>query len=295
MKRALVLSGGGSRGAFQAGVWQYLCERHWVPDIICGTSVGAINAAGIVSGMNHQMLRSLWTHRSRQQMYRVNGLKFLAKMAAGKQLPSLFDTRQIQQMVADHVDLGAIHSSSTRLVLSAVNVLTGHPHFFSNKEIRLEHILASSAMPVLFPRQEIDGIPFWDGGTMANIPLQPALDFGAGEIIVVLLTPVGHTPQPFPQTVRGALEHVFEQFLFSSFHAVMRSGGLFENGSGAPQREYRHKNNVSDIGKGPPNVITLAPSKMLGFRSLIRFSPAQAQKLMEEGYKTAHMSLKSFI
>ena len=50
MKKALILSGGGARGAFQVGVWQYLREINWTPDLICGTSIGAVNAAAIGSG-----------------------------------------------------------------------------------------------------------------------------------------------------------------------------------------------------------------------------------------------------
>ncbi|MBF0574025.1 MAG: patatin-like phospholipase family protein, partial [Desulfamplus sp.] len=51
MKRALILSGGGSRGSFQVGVWRYLQEKQWYPDMICGTSIGAINAVAIGSGL----------------------------------------------------------------------------------------------------------------------------------------------------------------------------------------------------------------------------------------------------
>ena len=50
--RALILSGGGTRGAYEIGVWKYLCEVKWQPDLICGTSVGAINGAGITAGLS---------------------------------------------------------------------------------------------------------------------------------------------------------------------------------------------------------------------------------------------------
>ena len=43
--RALLLSGGGARGAYEIGVWKYLCEMKWRPDLICGTSVGSVNGA----------------------------------------------------------------------------------------------------------------------------------------------------------------------------------------------------------------------------------------------------------
>jgi len=49
--RALILSGGGARGAYEIGVWKRLCEMSWRPDLICGTSVGAINGAAIAAGL----------------------------------------------------------------------------------------------------------------------------------------------------------------------------------------------------------------------------------------------------
>lgn len=295
MKRALVLAGGGSRGAFQAGVWKYLSERGWKPDIICGTSVGAINAAAIISGLDAEKLIRLWTTQGHRQMYKLKGLPFLSQMVQRKRLTALFDTRKMQEVIAENLNVEVLQSNPTRLVISAVNILTGKPHFFTNEDIRLEHILASSAMPVLFPWHEIEGTPFWDGGTMANIPLQPALDFGAKEILVVFLSPVGHTPQSFPRTVRSALEHVFEQFISSSYQATLYSQKYQDQPLPPVQSKYTKKYNHQAPEIGQPNIITLAPSKMLGFRSLINFSLPQARQLINEGYTTALNNLKPFI
>lgn len=60
MKRALILSGGGARGAYQAGVLRYLEEIQFKPDIICGTSVGAITATAMGCGMNSAEITKLW-------------------------------------------------------------------------------------------------------------------------------------------------------------------------------------------------------------------------------------------
>ncbi len=294
MKKALIFAGGGARGAFQIGVWQYLTERNWTPDIICGTSVGAINAAGIGSGLDVQTLIRLWTTYNRRRMYRLNLIPFLSHFLSGRALKPLLDTRPLQSMVSDHVDFNHLKNNKTKVVISTVNVLTSHPCFFDNTQIQLEHILASSAMPVLFPWQYIDGIPHWDGGVMANIPLQPALDFGADEIIIVLLSPVGHTPQVFPGNVRTAAEIVFEQFLSGAHQSTLMARGQEDRSLPLFQRKHtkRHK---SSTRNGQPNVITLAPGKMLGFRSLLNFSLSQAKKLIDEGYKTAYRQLKPFI
>lgn len=295
VKKALVFAGGGSRGAFQIGVWKYLVERGWKPDIICGSSVGAINAAGIVSGLDVETMTRLWTTSHRRKMYRVNWLPFISNVISGKSPGSLFDTRQMQRIVNSHLNIDRLRTSPIKLVLSAVNILTAQTEYFSNENIRLEHVLASSAMPILFPWIEIDGAPYWDGGTMSNIPIQPALDFGAKEILVVFLSPVGHTPQQLPQTLRSALEHIFEQAILSSYQASLYSNKFLDRPLPAVQQTYRAKTINPEPGQGQPNIITLAPSKMLGFGSLINFSLPQARKLIDEGYKTALTHLKPFI
>ena len=71
MKKALVLSGGGARGAFQVGVIKFLQEMAWAPDLICGTSVGAINAAAYGSDMSVERMTRLWQTYRRKRMYRL--------------------------------------------------------------------------------------------------------------------------------------------------------------------------------------------------------------------------------
>lgn len=70
ISRALVLSGGGGRGAYQAGVWAWLQEQGWKPDLISGSSVGAINGAAIASGMPAEQIRELWQSIDQGEVFR---------------------------------------------------------------------------------------------------------------------------------------------------------------------------------------------------------------------------------
>jgi len=289
-KKALILSGGGARGAFQAGVWKYLTQRRWQPDIICGASVGAINAAGIASGLDADTLVHLWTTHNRRKMYHLNLIPFLARFISGRNMAPLLDTRPLEAMIKAHTDFDAIRKNPVKVIIPAVNVHTGKPVFFDNRHISLTHILASSAMPVLFGHKCIDGVPYWDGGVMSNIPLQPALDAGAVEIIVVNLSPIGHTSQPFPQNAVKAGEHLLEQFLGASYQATLRANRLFDQPLPGNQPMTLKTAQGQKI-----KIFLLAPSKMLGFRSLINFSLKQARGLIDEGYKTAYTNLKPFI
>ncbi len=270
-----------------------------MPDIICGTSVGAINAVGIASGLDTETLIRLWTTHKRRKMYQLNLVPFLSGFlpgfGSGRTLKPLLNTRMLQQVVSDHLDFNALKESQTKVVISAVNVHTARSSFYDNSQICLDHVLASSALPILFPWHNIDGVPHWDGGVMTNIPLQPALDFGANEIIIAMLSPIGHTPQSFPRTIRGALEHVFEQFLASAYQSTLMARGYQDRPLPTPQLKYQARYNCNDSGENQPNIITLAPGRMLGFRSLLNFSSSQAKQLIQEGYTTAHTQLKPFV
>ena len=77
-KKALVLSGGGGRGAYHVGVIEALVARGWMedgqgPDIIAGTSIGAINAAALASGMTVAQLRERWLAMHTEEVHRLSG------------------------------------------------------------------------------------------------------------------------------------------------------------------------------------------------------------------------------
>ena len=282
MKRALILSGGGARGAFQVGVWKYLWEQNWVPDLISGSSIGAINAAAIVSEITIPKLIHLWTTQRRSRLYRLQMLKFLAAALFKKPLRPLMDTDGMREVLSSYVDIPTLRQSPTELIISAVNISTGRLHLFNNQKINIEHLVASGAMPILFPWQSIRGEHFWDGGIMANTPLFTALERGASEIIVVLLSPVGHVPQPFPGTFLHGLELVFEHFLSGSYQTTLKAIDQILKITGGSAGWTDHQ----------PRIRVVAPSKMLGLGSLLNFSSGQARRLVDEGYRNAREQLQ---
>lgn len=285
MKRALILSGGGARGAFQVGVWKYLRERNWAPDLISGSSIGAINAAAIVSQIPVAQLINLWTSQHRSKLYRLQLLKFLAAALFKKPLRPMLDTERMRSVLSSYVDIPTLRQSSTELIVTAVNISTGRLHLFNNREINIDHLVASGAMPILFPWQTINGEPYWDGGVMANAPLFTALERGAEEIIVVLLTPVGHVPQPFPGTFFNSLELVFEHFLSGSYQTTLS----------AIHQTLKVAGGSAGLADKQPQIRVVAPSRMLGLRSLLNFSSRQAHQLVDHGYRNAREQLQSLI
>ncbi len=275
MKRALILSGGGARGAFQVGVWKYLREINWTPDLICGTSIGAINAAAIGSGMPVDRLADLWRTHNRSEIYRLKTLHFIKSALRGKPLKSVLDTTPLRSMLIRHLNMRALRQSPIEIIISAVHLATGRLHLYNQAVIEIDHLMASSAMPILFPWQPIGGELYWDGGVMANSPLFIALERKAEEIIVVLLSPVGHRPLPPPASLREGLELVFEQLLIGSYQTAMP---VFNGTAGAQHSPQ-------------PRISVVAPSQMLGFASLLNFSTRQVNRLINAGYHNARRQL----
>lgn len=285
-KRALVLSGGGARGAYQAGVLRYLEEIHWKPDIICGTSVGAINACAIGSGMNSSRLSELWLQLNQKNIMRYSIWNMLKGLFRKKYYP-LVETYPLKKFIHENLDFTKLNESKTKVIISAVNILSSELKFFENPNLQIEHILASSAIPMIFPWQIIDGEPYWDGGVMANTPILPALTHEASEIVVVLLSPVGGMRvMDAPKTKDEALERLFELYLLGSYRsveqgleyrkAVMKGLTPIENFLLGLRTEFKNA-----------KISVIAPKQMLGLVSILNFKKDQAELLLKQGYDDA--------
>ncbi len=127
---------------------------------------------------------------------------------------------------------------------------------------------------------------------MMNTPSLPALERGASEIIVVLLSPVGGSRMGLPRNRRQAFAHVFEQQLIGSYESFMAHLNW----------AYKQNNNrgffPSLAGKAwnfeGVRLATIAPDYMLGFTSIMNFSTRQADRLIHEGFTDARNQLAEF-
>jgi NTE family protein len=207
---ALVLQGGGALGAYQGGVYQSLHEAGLEPEWVSGVSIGAVNAALIAGNAPERRLaalsefwdrvtdRSIWPYTPDGDIYRqtrntVSALTtalfgqpglfnphkfnpwFLAPGA--KDATSFYDNTQMKQTLEELVDFKRLNDGDVHFSVGAVNVMTGNFVFFDNRreEIRIEHVLASGALPPAFPMVRIGTDYFWDGGIVSNTPLQHLL------------------------------------------------------------------------------------------------------------------------
>jgi NTE family protein len=241
-KVGFVLSGGGSRGAYEAGIIHYLrtdlrkrLGRHVPVDIVTGTSVGAINAAFIAatqSDLDSQadQIVSAWRSLRIEELISLRARDVLraGRMMLGADPPppepgsfrygGLLDTSGLEKFVLRTIPWRGIDRSLRTkslhaISVSATHVGTGHTVvFLSSAEpvprewsrdpfvrhraarIGPRHVLASAAIPLLFPAVKIGEEFFTDGGLRQNTPMSPAIRLGADRLLLVSLRHV--KPQP---------------------------------------------------------------------------------------------------
>ncbi len=231
-KRALVLSGGGGRGAYHVGVMRFLEEHEWFPDVVVGTSIGAVNGAALASGHNAHSLWSLWQRLKTKDVQKPNLNPLNGNF--------LLDTNPLRETLRREgwVNFERINSqeAAVHLRVTATEVNTGHLHIFGNsadlypsrmkqEPIELDHIIASCSIPIVYPATQLHGNLYWDGATVANTPLGPAIDAGAEEIVVVIMTPWETDEEVRTETPRNLLSAAsttLEWALLASFQADLK-------------------------------------------------------------------------
>jgi len=221
---AMILSGGGARAAYEVGVlWYVFDELSGLlgspprVDILCGTSVGAINACYLAAHLGDPALglRRLVDLWSELELARVLGfgvrqvLSLPRVLLGGGNGAGLFDVRPMAALVEREISWHAVARCLRRntlraLTVSCTEVATGRTvvfmqvspdlaiptnapprTLFRGDHIGPQHALASAAIPMLFPPVRVDGELYLDGGLRQNTPIAPALRLGATHIFAI--------------------------------------------------------------------------------------------------------------
>jgi NTE family protein len=220
MKRqlAIVLGGGGSRGALQVGAMRALAEAGVKPDILVGTSIGASNAAFMaIRGFTTDSIKELvlvWKDTMQADLLPSNYLWLTVRALVNR--PADYSTHRIKDFVIAHglsPDLKFKDIQGMRLGCVVCDLNTGKPvvYGFDPEESVLEAVLASGALPPWIIPHEHNGRLLTDGGVISNLPIEAALQFGATEIIALDLA----DPETVPVESKG-----FVPFLAKIISAV---------------------------------------------------------------------------
>ncbi|MGE5557178.1 MAG: patatin-like phospholipase family protein [Bacillota bacterium] len=215
MKRALVLSGGGSHGAFEVGALNYLLqEKNMDFHIFRGSSVGALNASVLAQAGNYdelllylQKLNELWSGiKSNRDIY--DGMPVILRLLLSG---SLYRPRGLARLINHNIDPAKLFSSNRLLMVATVAGEDGELRYADNRnpaylENFPDYILASASIPIFFPPVVIQGKHWFDGGLRDVTPLSNIFDEKPDEIVIIVTYPLTDhlTPAYDASTVKNS-------------------------------------------------------------------------------------------
>jgi NTE family protein len=217
MKRALVLSGGGAKGAFQLGALHYIFEKEALGqspcacfNVIQGMSVGALN--GVMLAQNRfEALEGLWKHISVRDVYRGNlrVLRLFSRLAAHR--ASILDNAPLAAILEVNISLARIDPACCDLMFGAVSVENGRYHSFHARDFTGEAefrraVMASASIPLLWPpvkrittRTGEEFRLMVDGSVRCSRPIGEVLSAGADEVVIINCNAEGFHPRERPE------------------------------------------------------------------------------------------------
>ena len=227
---ALVLSGGGAKGAWEAGVAAALIERGVPVRLVAGSSAGALNAAMLADGRLDR-LQDLWRTVKREQVYSLRPSVFFSGLLPGwltllalDHAGSLFDPTALRELVATTIDLDRVRASPRRLLVVTTDLARRVPRVFDNATVTVDALMAAAAVPGAFPPVVVDGVPLVDGGLTGRAPVLEALasDVSVARALVLLSYAPDETGRA-PTRLRRTLEEAFETAMI---HQIRRDAEL---------------------------------------------------------------------
>ncbi|MGL5255216.1 MAG: patatin-like phospholipase family protein [Brevinema sp.] len=220
-KLGLAFGGGGGRGAYQLGVWRALIETGLDKQVqaLSGTSIGAFNAVLFVQG-DYDKAIQIWSdeldkkililQNSLKKKKKLSSFSFsgLSSMASRLNKQGIFSREGILQTMKDHLNLEKLSHSALPITIAAIDSVKNKLNYFKLNGKTAEDIqkilVATSAIPFIFPPEVIDGHEFIDGGIPGigdACPIRPLAEAGCDTVIALPLDRItGINPKEFPYT-----------------------------------------------------------------------------------------------
>ncbi|MBV7336612.1 patatin-like phospholipase family protein [Chloroflexi bacterium TSY] len=205
---AFVFSGGANLGSIQVGMLSVLRDRGIRPDLVVGTSVGALNGAVVADrGLDTavDVLESIW-HNMRRETIFPGGLVSQAYTLMRSRL-YLYENTGLGKLIQSNLTVERIEDLHLPFAAMATELIT-HQGALFREGLLLPALLASTAIPGVYPPVTINEIQYIDGGIVSNIPLSGALQMGAKSIVVLEVGSVC-TPTLPPENIADLLKGAF--------------------------------------------------------------------------------------
>ena len=221
---AFVLGGGASYGAVQVGMLQALAEIDLVPDLVVGTSVGAINGAllaedpqGAANRLSH-----LWPQVTREEIFPGRAVGHVRTWR--QHHTYLVESTGLRAVLARALTTERIEDLAVPFAATAMDLVTAQAVHLQSGPL-VPALLASAAVPGLYPSVRIDGRELVDGGVVSNVPVDHALRMGARAVVVLDCGVYGlrhEAPRTLPETVAHAIAIMLRQQVVRDVPAAAR-------------------------------------------------------------------------
>jgi NTE family protein len=264
---AFVLSGGASLGAVQAGMLRALYERGIRPDVIVGTSAGALNGAFIASRppaiATAEELGEIWRELRRGQIFPLNPVVGLLGFLGTRD--HLVGECGLRRLIARHIEHELLEELPVALHVVTVDVVTGEEVLLSRGPLA-DAIAASAAIPAVLPPVAWGERMLMDGGVANNTPISHAVALGARRIYVL---PTGHACA-LSQPPRGALDMALHAL------SLLTQRRLIED-------IERHRDDAELVVLPPPCPLTVTPLDFGHAEELIACALHDARAFLDGG------------
>lgn len=182
---AFVLGGGGVLGVAEVGMARALLEAGVRPDLVCGTSIGAINGAAIAvdpTTKGAERLLMMWDALAGDDIFDSSPLRRVAEVVRSK--TALHDNRHLRELLREHLPAKTFEDLAVPFECVAASIERSREHWFNTGDL-IEPVLASCALPGVFPPVRIGDEHFYDGGLVNSVPLNRAVVLGADTVWVL--------------------------------------------------------------------------------------------------------------
>lgn len=191
-------------GAYEVGMLQALLERGVRPDLVVGTSIGALNGAAVAADPSLEMverLRSVWLDLDEDRVF--GGSLFAAAANLIRTRTHLHPNRPLRDLIASLLPVERFEDLTIPFQCVAACIERAAEHWFHEGPLA-DAVVASAALPGVLPPVELDGEHFIDGGIVNSIPIARAVELGGTEIYVLHVGRIDQTLRPPTNLVQVA-------------------------------------------------------------------------------------------
>ncbi len=260
---AFVFSGGASLGAIELGALKALVEKGIQADMVLGTSVGSLNGAMYAYKPTSEgvaFMEEIWLNIKVWNVFTPSPITPVVNFTTAGQY--LISPKNLRKLIMKYIPFTRIEETKLPLFIIGADIKTGEEIVF-NKGLALEALMASTAIPGVFPPQHMKNHTIVDGGLLNNAPISTAVRLGAERVVVF---PIG-VPSP-NQEPKNLLEILIRSFIYLLNRQLADDIQLY-------------KNKVELIVVPPPDKIDVGPHDFSKSKQLINQAYEKARNWLE--------------